>query len=148
MAAPSTKEEALRQMRAVWFCFLISIPLYVYFGEMMPVFSWLSFPNAGKIFVTLAVLDLLSFSWALRKRYSPAVRAVRGEPETMRNAKRWMASWTILICDASSLMLLGIAFRLGGKTLRQSLPFYLVGALLILSLWPRQIWSPTRMVAQ
>jgi hypothetical protein len=89
----------------------------------MPGFSWLSLPNAGKTFVSLAALNLLSFSWAFGMRYSPAVRAVRTEPETMRAVKRCMASWTILICNTSSVIVIGLAFRMGGKTLRESLPF-------------------------
>jgi hypothetical protein len=101
----------------------------------------------GKTFVILAALNLLSFSWAFWMRYSLAVLAVRTEPETMRAVKRWMASWTILICNASSVIVIGLAFRIGGKTLRESLPFYVVGAVLILSLWPRQIWSSTKMAA-
>lgn len=148
MAAPKTREEALRQMRLVWFCFVISIPLYVYVGETMPGFLWLSFPNAGRTFVILAALNLFSFSWVLRKRYFPDAAVVRTEPETMRAVRRWMTSWTILICNANSVVLIGLAFRMGGKTLQQSLPFYVIGALLILSLWPRQIWSSTRMAAQ
>jgi hypothetical protein len=147
LATPKTRAEELRQMRLVWFCFIISIPLYAYIGETMPRFSWLSFPNAGKTFAILAALHLLSFSWALRKRYSPTVGAVRTEPEDMLAVKRWMASWTILIGNANSVVLFGFALRMGGKTLQRSLPFYVVGALLILSLWARQIWPSTKMAA-
>lgn len=67
MAAARTKEEALQQMRFIWFAFIVSIALYVWIGETMPGFSWLTFDNAGKAFFILAVLNLVSFSWAWRK---------------------------------------------------------------------------------
>jgi hypothetical protein len=143
LAAAKTKEEALQQMRLIWFAFVVSIALYVWIGETMPGFSWLTFRNAGKTFVILAVLNLLSFTWAFRKRYIPARAVLRSKPEDIRAVKRWTTYWLILLCNANSLILFGLAFRLGDKTLWQSLPFYVVGSLLILSLWPRQVWSST-----
>jgi len=128
-------------MRFMWFSFIISIPLYVFLGEAMPGLSWLSFPNAGKAFVILAVLNLLSFSWALRKRYSPALANLRSQPEKIQAVKRWTTYWIILLCSANSITVIGLAFRMGGKTLQQTLPFYVVGSVLTFSLWPRQVRS-------
>lgn len=143
LATPRSKEEALQQMRLMWLGLMIANLLYVYMGETGPVLSWLSFRNAGKTFVILAVLNFISFSWALWKRYLPAVGVLRGQPENMRAVKRWTGMWIILLANASSFTLFGLAFRMGGKTLRQSLAFYIVGVLLTLWLWPRPVWSST-----
>ena len=141
MAAPRTREEALRHMRLAWLSFIASVALIVWAGEWIPGFSWLAFPHAGKTFVILGVYCILSFFWIWRKRYSPALRAIRSQPEDVQAVRRWMGFWTILICIANAEILFGFALRMGGKTLQQSLPFYVPGSLLILWLWPRQVWS-------
>jgi hypothetical protein len=148
LAAPRTKEEALQYMRFTWFAFIVSIVLYVWIGETMPGFSWLNFAKAGEIFVILGVFNLLSFLWARRKLYSPALEVIQSQPENVRAVRRWMSSWIVLLCIAQSETLFGLAFRMGDKTLQQSLPFYVVGSVLTLWLWPRQVWSSTKIAAQ
>ena len=127
---------------------LFPIPLYVYIGETIPGFSWLNFPNAGKTFVILEVIDLLSFLWVRRELYSPALEVIQSQPENIHAVRRWLSSWIILLCTANCEPLFGLAFRMGHKTLQQSLPFYVVGSLLILWLWPRQVWPSTKIAAQ
>jgi hypothetical protein len=134
-------------MRLMWFTFLVSVPLYVFMGETTR-FSWLNFPNAGKVFILLGALTLLSFTWALRKRYSPALGAVLTEPDNIVVVRRWMNFWTMVLCNANALVVIGLAFRMGGKTLRQTLPFYVVGSILILSLWPRKPRASTKIAAR
>jgi hypothetical protein len=140
MATPRTREEALMQMRIVWCAFLLAFPLYIYAGHVSRSISWLSFPNAGKIFVILAVLNLCSFVSTWHKLYSPARRALQNQPGNIDAARRWNSSWVALICIVQCQPLFGLAFQTGGKTLQQSLPFYVVGALLTLWLWPRKVW--------
>ena len=147
MAVPRTKEQALRQMRAMWFAFIMSIPLYIYAGDVVGRISWLQFQSAGKTFIVLAALNLLAFSWVLRKRYLPDQRNLQGQTENADAVKRWMSSWTILLCNANCEIVLGFAFWMGGKTLGQSLPFFVIGSLLILSSWPRQVWLRSRTAA-
>src|ERR1035437_4297012 len=105
-------------MRLVWFTFVISVPLYVFIGETTQ-FSWLNFPNAGKVFVVFGVLNLLSFAWVLRNRYPPSLRDALTQPDNLVIVKRWMTSWTIAVCNANALLITGLVFRMGGKTLRQ-----------------------------
>jgi hypothetical protein len=128
-------------MRLTWLSFIVSVALIVWAGETMPGFSWLAFPNAGKIFVILAVFYILSFFLFWRNRYSPALGAIRSQPEDVHAVRRWMSSWTVLLCMANAETLFGFALRMGGKTLQQCLPFYVLGSFLILWLWPRQVWS-------
>jgi hypothetical protein len=130
----------------MWFTFVATIPLYVFMGETTR-FSWLSSPVAGKILVSYAALDVLCFSWALRKRYIPALESLRSQTENTRDVVRWKGGWLIAFCSAINLILVGLALRLGGRTLQQSLPFCLVGILLTLWLWPRQVGSSSSPVA-
>jgi hypothetical protein len=119
---------------------------YLYAGGVVRGISWLKFRAGGTTFIALGVLNLVAFSWVLRKRYLPDQRNLRGRTENADAVKRWMSSWTILLCNANSLVVLGFAFWMGGKTLGQSLPFFVIGSLLILLLWPRQVWLPSKAV--
>ena len=83
----------------MWFTFVATIPLYVFMGETTR-FSWLSSPVAGKDFlVSYAALDVLCFSWALRKRYIPALESLRlSQTENTRDVVRWKGGWLIAFC--------------------------------------------------
>ena len=148
MAAPRTKEDALQKMRFIWTAYIVTILLYVYMGETVPGYSWLNFSFAGKTFIVLSILDFCCFLWAWRKLYSPALDAIQKRPENIDAVRRWMTTWIILICIAECEALFALACRLGGKTLQQSLPFYLVGLLLTLWLWPREVWSSAKIAMQ
>ena len=124
-------------MRTMWLVLVISIPAYLYAGKLVQGISWLKFQDAGKTFVALAALELLAFSWVLGKRFIPARRSLRSQPGSADAVKRWMSSWTILLCNAHSVIIFGFAFWMGDKTLRQSLPFFVIGSVLMISLWPR-----------
>jgi hypothetical protein len=138
-----TGVEALRQMRVIWLSFIVAISLYAWTGEMTAGISWLMFSHSEIIFVTLAGLNLLSFFWAWGKVYRPALRALRNQPENIQLVRRWMTGWMILVCNATALPVWGLALRVGGKTVGESFSFYGIGLLLILWLWPRQVWSST-----
>ena len=144
MAAPRTREEALSHMRLVWFSVVASFALVVWAGETVPGISWLASPGAGKAIGLLAMFYILSFLFIWKKRYSPSLRAVRSHPEDMHAVRHWMSYQIMLLCIANSGALFGFAFRMGGKTLQQSLPFYAIGSVLILGLWPRQVWSSAK----
>lgn len=148
MTTPGTKEEALQKMRRLWLAIALTIPLYVYIGETMPGFSWLTFSNAGRTFIILSIFDLWSLLWFWGKRFSPALKAVRSQPENTRMVSRWMTCWIILVCLAETEALFGVALQMGSKSLKQSLPLYLVAFFLMLCLWPRQFWSSTGLTAQ
>ncbi len=113
MARPKTKEEALQQMRLMWFAILISILLYIYVGEMPPGIKWLNFQNAGKIFVILAVFNLISFLWFQKKRYRAAGNLAKEKPENIHAVRGWMNCWIILLSIADSEAVFGVCFRMG-----------------------------------
>ena len=119
-------------MHLIWFAILISILLYIYVGEMPPGIKWLNFENAGKIFVIPAVLNLISFFSFRKRRYRAALALAKEQPESIHAVIGWMHYWIILLCIAESEALLGVCFRMGNKTLQQTLPFYAVGLLLLL----------------
>lgn len=128
-------------MRLIWFSMIVSILLYVYISEMVRSISWLNFSHAGTLCAILAICNLYSFSWFRTKRYDPALRAIQSQPENIQTVRFWVNRWIVLLCVAESEALFGFAFQMGGKTLQESLPFYAVGFLLVLWLWPRPVWQ-------
>ncbi|MGB6874486.1 MAG: hypothetical protein WBD87_00495 [Candidatus Acidiferrales bacterium] len=141
MALPKTKEETLLHMRLIWFAFLMSIPLYIYAG-MLASFSWLNIRNSGIIFDVLGVLDLLYFGGIRISLYARAREAAQGHSDDIRAVRRWMVFWIVLLSSAEAEALFGVCLQVGNNTLRPALPFFVVAFLLLLTLWPRQIWSP------
>jgi hypothetical protein len=90
MAVPVTKEQALRNMRVMWFGFILSVVLYIYIGlTMKPSFSWMGFRNAETIFGVLSTFYFLGFLWAWWKVYRPAMRLVRNQPEDVHAVRRF-----------------------------------------------------------
>lgn len=129
-------------MRLIWFAFIVSVVLYIYMGETMAAdFSWLGFNNAEKIWGVWAMLDLFYFLWVWRKFYRPAVELIRKQPEDAHAVRRWMLGRIMLLASGEAEILLGVLFWMGDKTFTQSLPFFVIGSLMLLSLWPRQVWS-------
>lgn len=141
VAHPKTKEESLRQLRSIWLAYLATVPLYVYAVQLMSGPSWLHFRNAVEVFSILSAFDLISFVWFWQKRHSRAVETLRSNPEDVHAIRRWVASVTILLALAESHAVFGAILGLGGTTLEESSPFFIVTVILMLLLWPRKVWE-------
>lgn len=148
MAAPTTKEEALRKMRLMWFAFLMAVVVYLYIGATVRTMTvsppWVDYP---KTLIGLAVLDLFLFLLVLFQRYFPSLQNLRSQLDDPRAVRLWQVHWTVLATLALCQTLYGLMFWMGNKTFMQSLPFFILGSIMLLSLWPRQVWSPAN-VAQ
>lgn len=138
---PKTKEEALRQLRSIWFAYLATVPLYVYAVQLMSGPLWLHFRNAVEIFSILSALDLISFVWFWKKRHPRAVETLRSNPDDVHAIRRWVASVTILLALVESHAVFGAILGLGGTTLEESSPFFIVTVILMLLIWPRKVWA-------
>lgn len=144
VARVKTKQQALLQLRLMWFSILAAVPLYLYALQFTLGISWLHFRHATEVFSALSALDLFSFFWLWQKRYLPSVEKMRAYPDDVRAIERWVQSVTILLSLGESEAVFGVALCLGGRTLKQSSPFFVVGVVLILLMWPRKVWtSPT-----
>ena len=137
MAAPVTKEGALQQLRVLWFVWVVTIALYVWVGEMVSGIPWLDFPNARTVFTLVGIASLVGFVWFRQRKYSESLEALRSQPDDIHAIRRWINSWLVLACVAEIEAVFGLVMRLGGHALQQSLPFYVVGLLLTLWMWPQ-----------
>lgn len=149
MKVPAAKEKALRDMRLTWFAFIMSVVLYIYAGSIMkPSLSWLGFNHVGTILGLLSILDFFYFLLLWVKLYRPASEQARSQPDDARAIRRLQVGWTILVAMAESEVLFGLVFWMGSKTFTQSLPFFVLGVLMLLSLWPRQFWSSSAIATE
>ena len=139
MASPKTKEEALRQMRLMWFAFLMTIPRYIY-GVAIGGFAWLNVRRTA-IFDGLGILDLLSFAWIRIRRFAPALRTTQEHSEDISVVRHWLAVSTALLTIAEAEAVFGTLLQIGHNALKPAAPFYALASLLLLTLWPRRIWS-------
>jgi hypothetical protein len=140
MVARVTKEQALRNMRVMWLAFLMSVVLYLYVGTTLSLKP--TTPAASMtLFAAPAVLDFLFFVWFRFKRYAPALRNLESQPDDVRAIGRCMTYWIILLAFAEAQVLFGLACWLVNGRFMPCLPFFVLGSILLLSLWPRQVWS-------
>jgi len=141
VATPKTTEEALQQMRFMWFAFLTSILLYIYIATITPPPVWLNFRNATKIFPILGVLDLVYFAWFRTRRFPGALELAQERPRDIHAIRRWVAAWITLVAIAETEALFGLCLQWGNKSPREAVPLYALGFFLIASLWPRHVHS-------
>ncbi|MFZ0332562.1 MAG: hypothetical protein WAN10_07760 [Candidatus Acidiferrales bacterium] len=139
MAIPVTKEQALRNMRVMWFAFIMSVVLYLYVGTTLSPKP--SPAPAMTIFILPAALDFLWYLWFRLKRYVPALRSLQSQPDDAGAIRRWTAYWVILLAMAEAEILFGLACWMVNGRFTPCIAFFALGSLLLLSLWPRQVWS-------
>ena len=120
-------------MRVMWFAFIVSVVLYIYVCMMIKPSS----PSGATmaLFIVPAALDLLLFFWIRIKRYAPALQS---QPGDVRAVGKWRVYWVLLLALAEAEILFGVVSWMLNGIFKQSLPFFVLGSLLLLSLWPRQ----------
>ena len=127
-------------MRLIWFALLASIPLYVNAGILSSSYrSNIRIPR--HVFEVLAIVNVLYFVGIRISLYPRARKAVQEHPANLRAVGRWMVFWIILASSAEANALLAVCFQIENKALKLALPLYVLASLLLLTLWPRPIWS-------
>jgi hypothetical protein len=139
MDAVVTKEQALRSMRVMWFAFIVSVVLYLYIGTTLSLKP--TSTASMTLFAAPAALDFLSFLWFRFKRYVPALRELRSRLNDVGTIRRYMTYWIILVAMAEAEALFGLACWMVNGKFMPCLPFFVLGSLLLLWLWPRQVLS-------
>jgi len=134
---------ALKTLRAVQWSMLASIVLYAVLGERVgpgpravnPATSYLlatlSVAIVGVIFIVRRTLDLR------------AAEGLATKPEDILGLNHWRTGYiaTYVLCEA--LALFGLALRLMGSTLQQSLLFYGGGFVLLFFFAPKRPAQPS-----
>ena len=135
---------ALKTLRAVQWSMLASILLYAIVGEAAGPAERAVDPALSYLFTTLGVAIVGLIFVVRRTLVLRAAESLATHPDDALSLNHWRTGYlaTYALCEA--LALFGLVQRFMGATLRQSLPYYLGGFVLLLFFRPRQpATSPT-----
>jgi hypothetical protein len=128
----------LKLLRAVQLCMLASILLYGLVGEISGPTLRAVNPSLNYAFATAAVALVGTILVVRRTLVQRAAESLALRPEDPLSLGHWKTGYlaTYILCEA--LALFGLVLRFMGSDLRQSLPFYLGGFVLLFFFAPRQ----------
>jgi cytochrome b561 len=129
---------ALKTQRAVQWSMLASILLYAIVGEAVGPAARAVDPALSYLFTTLGVAIVGLIFVVRRTLVLRAAESLATHPDDALSLNHWRTGYlaTYALCEA--LALFGLVQRFMGATLRQSLPYYLGGFVLLLFFRPRQ----------
>lgn len=131
-------ESSLREIRLLAGALLISALLYIPLGKSVGP----SAPRDVRIYllilVTLAVSDLWMASALRLRSLRPGAEALHSNPADQGVLKSWRINQIVSLVMCETIALLGFGLRILGGTPVQTIPFYLLSALMMLVWWPRR----------
>lgn len=131
-------EQRFRATRLIAIALLATIPLYALVGEMAGPAQPGDYATFRLVlFVVSATVGLMGFQ--LRARMIPAAEdTLRRAPNDETAAQRWVAAHVVALGMAEVIGVCGLALRIVGGTLVESLPFYIIAMGLMLAWIPRR----------
>lgn len=132
-----TRPITIRGLRIVWQVLLVAIVLDVRFAEKYhPENRHIS---KGFYSIICYVSICLMFSmYVVRKREAKRLEALNGHTDPKRLRRGYAVQLLLMACSLA-IVLYGLVVRFAGATLVQTLPFYVIGSLLLLYFRPTQI---------
>jgi F0F1-type ATP synthase membrane subunit c/vacuolar-type H+-ATPase subunit K len=129
----------LRMLRIIYTGMLLAGIIYVFLPEV------LSRPNRENInpaiytaFVTLAAL-MIGMTFIVRQAMiGRALETLQLRPDDTLAITRWRTGYIILFALAETVVLYGLVLRFIGATLKQVVPIYVAGIVLLLLVQPRK----------
>jgi F0F1-type ATP synthase membrane subunit c/vacuolar-type H+-ATPase subunit K len=134
----------LKLLRAVQLSMLASILLYGVVGEILgPALGAVAVdPSLNYAFATASVALVGVILVVRRTLVIRSAESLASHPDDTLSLGHWRTGYmaTYILCEA--LALFGLVLRFMGSNLRQSLPFYIGGFILLFFFAPRQPASP------
>ena len=136
-------KRALTTLRAVQWSLLASIVLYGVLGERVRPSARAVNPATSYLLATLSVAIVGMIFIVRRTLVLRAAESLATRPEDMLSLSHWRTGYlaTYILCEALSLF--GLALRLMGSTLQQSLLFYVGGFVLLFFFAPKRPARPS-----
>lgn len=130
--------QALKALRAVQWSMLASIVLYVVLGEMVGPRARAVNPAISYLLATLSVAIVGVIFIVRRTLVLRPAESLATKPDDILTLNHWRTGYiaTYVLCEA--LALFGLALRLLGSSLQQSLLFYLGGFVLLFFFAPKR----------
>jgi hypothetical protein len=136
---PTTTAANLRILRTFHGALILSIFLYaVVLKEILA--PPLQAPDA----LLATLLGVLSIGMivtgvAVRSRMiGRAYQTLRVKPDDLKSLNQWRVGAVLSAALAEGVVLCGVALYLIGKPVRQAVPFFVVGSMVMLLWWPQQ----------
>jgi hypothetical protein len=130
-------DSAVRVLRIIQIAMLVSVALYVFVGERIPV--------GGKpdpaLFYVLSLVSITVVGIILVVRRTLVLQSeemLKSKSTDVATIKRWRSGYIATYALAQSLGLFGFVLRFMGFKLGQVAPFYLGGFILMLFFSPRR----------
>ncbi len=131
-------ESSLRLLRTVQVALLVSVGLYAFIADRLgPAPKVVS---AAFIYSIAAVAASMVGAILLVRRImlKPAESTLTRDPENAAALKRWRAGYIVTFALSETVVLYGVVLRFAGLGLRQVVPFFVAGFILMLFFGPRR----------
>jgi len=133
----------LKTLRAVQWLFLASVLLYAFLGEKIVIGTRAVKPTLNYLFATMAVALIGVIFVVRRTLVLHAEGSLVTRPDDRVSLNHWRSGYFATYALCEMLALFGLALRLLGGNLQQSLPFYIGGFALLLFFRPRAPVTPS-----
>jgi hypothetical protein len=132
-------DRALKELRLLQACLLVTIPLYVYAGEVLGSAKPKDIRRLGLFLVLLAALNIWYVLSDGRRAVAKASDILRSRGEDALAIRRWYGANVVSLASSEPLALYGLILRIFGGALLQAVPFYACALLLLLVSTPRRV---------
>jgi hypothetical protein len=135
-------DRPLKKLRVVHAALLVTIPLYVYAGEVLGPAKPKDIKRIGLFLVLLAALNIWYVLSGGRRAVAKAKEVLRSRGDDALPMRRWYGANVLSLTSSEPLALYGLILRIFGGTLLEAVPFYACALLLLLISTPRRVQVP------
>ena len=136
--AANDLDSALKETQTLHAVLLLTIPLFIYAGEVLGPAKTKDVKKIGLFLVVLAILNAWSVLSTYPRRVREAREALRSRPDDTRAVIRWRAASIASLAACEPLALYGVALRVWGGTFLEAAPFYACALIMLLAFTPQR----------
>src|SRR5689334_18202956 len=113
----SHHDDRLKKLRRLYVALLVTIPLYVYAGEVLGPAKPKDIRRIGLFLVLLAALNIWSVLSGSRHAVAKASEVLRSRGDDALAMRRWYGASVVSLTSSEPLALYGLILRIFGGTL-------------------------------
>jgi hypothetical protein len=135
---PPTLDGTLRTLRTVYLVLLAAMLLYILIAER----AQHQLINMNRTFLAglggIAAIGVVIALYVQAKMIRPALETLQAKPDNAASLGRWRSGSLASYVVAEGIVLFGLCLRFLGGTRAMALPFYGVGIVMMIFLFPRR----------
>jgi hypothetical protein len=121
-----------RTLLIVWLAMLFSIVVYVVIGESSAHGSQRPQAVFFEAITTVSIVAVIARVILRRKLLGDATRLLAQDPNSAQGLRQWQAGHIVSFALSEAVALFGFVLRFMGFTLREVVPFYIAGFVLMI----------------